>query len=94
MKNIHALTAIALFALMVSSCSPGKSLSKSASRHLLGDTLLHNAHTGIAVYDPAEGKFLYTYQHDKYFVPASNTKILSCYAGMKYLGDKLAGVAY
>jgi D-alanyl-D-alanine carboxypeptidase/D-alanyl-D-alanine-endopeptidase (penicillin-binding protein 4) len=94
MKKLHTLPALALLALVVSSCSTGRSVAKSAARHLLGDTVLQNAHAGIAVYDPAEGKFLYTYQHDKYFVPASNTKILSCYAGMKYLGDKLPGIAY
>lgn len=94
MKKINAWLVLALFAVMASSCSPGRSISKVASRQLLGDSVLQNAHAGIAVYDPVKGRFLYTYQHDKYFVPASNTKIMSCYAGMKYLGDKLPGVAY
>ena len=35
-----------------------------------------------------------TIKVEKYFVPASNTKIFSCYAGMKYLGDSLAGINY
>jgi D-alanyl-D-alanine carboxypeptidase/D-alanyl-D-alanine-endopeptidase (penicillin-binding protein 4) len=94
MKNLSAVLLIALLAHAVSSCSPGKSVAGSASKYLLGDSLLQNVHAGIAVYDPEEGKFLYTYQHDKYFVPASNTKILSCYAGMKYLGAQLPGIAY
>ena len=34
------------------------------------------------------------YQSDKYFVPASNTKLFSLYAGMKYLGDSIEGISY
>jgi D-alanyl-D-alanine carboxypeptidase/D-alanyl-D-alanine-endopeptidase (penicillin-binding protein 4) len=44
---------------------------------------------GISIYEPATGKYWYNYNADKYFVPASNTKIPTCYAAMKYLGDSL-----
>lgn len=50
---------------------------------------LQAAHVGISVYEPATGKWWYNHQGDKYFVPASNTKIPTCYAAMKYLGDSL-----
>ena len=52
------------------------------------------AHVGISIFEPAAGKYLYNYQGDKYFVPASNTKIPTCYAAMKYLGDSLVGFRY
>ena len=44
-----------------------------------------------SIFDPAANKYLYNYHGDKYFVPASNTKIPTCYATMKYLGDSLVG---
>ena len=47
------------------------------------------AHIGIAVQDPNQEKYLYRFQSAKRFTPASNTKILSCYAAMKYLPEKL-----
>jgi D-alanyl-D-alanine carboxypeptidase/D-alanyl-D-alanine-endopeptidase (penicillin-binding protein 4) len=50
-----------------------------------------NAHIGISIYEPASGKYWYNYNGEKYFVPASNTKIPTCYAAMKYLGDSLVG---
>ena len=53
-----------------------------------------NAHTGISIYEPATGKYWYNYQADKYFTPASNTKLATCYAAMKYLGDSLVGIKY
>jgi D-alanyl-D-alanine carboxypeptidase/D-alanyl-D-alanine-endopeptidase (penicillin-binding protein 4) len=53
---------------------------------------LQTAHVGISIFDPAANKYLYNYQGDKYFVPASNTKLPTCYAAMKYLGDSLVGL--
>ncbi|HYC28241.1 MAG TPA: D-alanyl-D-alanine carboxypeptidase, partial [Chitinophagaceae bacterium] len=37
-------------------------------------------------------KYLYNYQGEKYFVPASNTKIPTTYVAMKYLGDSILGL--
>jgi D-alanyl-D-alanine carboxypeptidase/D-alanyl-D-alanine-endopeptidase (penicillin-binding protein 4) len=75
-------------------CSPAKQISKSAKNNVLNDPALKTAHVGISVFDPATGKYIYDYQGDKYFVPASNTKIPTCYAAMKYLGDSLVGLRY
>jgi D-alanyl-D-alanine carboxypeptidase/D-alanyl-D-alanine-endopeptidase (penicillin-binding protein 4) len=94
MKKISANLLLVHVIVILASCSAGKPLSFTASKHLLGDSVLQNAHAGIAVFDPEAGKFLYQYQDDKYFVPASNTKIMSCYAGMKFLGEKLQGISY
>ncbi|MGH2564222.1 MAG: D-alanyl-D-alanine carboxypeptidase, partial [Ginsengibacter sp.] len=44
------------------------------------------------MYEPAANKYWYNYQGDKYFTPASNTKLATCYAAMKYLGDSLTGI--
>jgi D-alanyl-D-alanine carboxypeptidase/D-alanyl-D-alanine-endopeptidase (penicillin-binding protein 4) len=61
---------------------------------LLSDSNLINAHIGICIFDPANKKYLFNYQSDKYFIPASNVKIATCYAAMKYLGDSLVGVKF
>ena len=74
--------------LIISSCSIQQKISKSA-KQVINDTSLLTAHVGISIYDPASGKYWYNYQGEKYFVPASNTKIPTCYAAMKYLGDSL-----
>jgi D-alanyl-D-alanine carboxypeptidase/D-alanyl-D-alanine-endopeptidase (penicillin-binding protein 4) len=81
-------------AALLSSCSTGKSVSKSPIVRLGDDSVFRNSHIGIAVFDPASREFLYKYQDDKYFIPASNTKIFSCYAGMKLLGKNLPGMFY
>lgn len=56
--------------------------------------LFTNAHVGVAVFDPSTNKYLYNYQGNKFFVPASNLKIFTCYAAMKTLEDSLTGLFY
>ncbi|HEV3411995.1 MAG TPA: D-alanyl-D-alanine carboxypeptidase [Puia sp.] len=84
-------------------CSSGAHIQSPGSRDQLGafvhDSLLVRAElaagqVGICVYDPGENTYIYNYQGDKYFVPASNTKLFSLYAGLKYLGDSLVGMRY
>ncbi|MBL7698820.1 MAG: D-alanyl-D-alanine carboxypeptidase [Chitinophagaceae bacterium] len=81
--------------LFVCSCVAQKATQKkSPLDDLLSDTTFRNAHIGVSVYDPATRKYLYSYQANKYFVPASNVKIATCYTVMKYLGHILPGVKY
>ncbi len=79
---------------LFASCSVQKQISKSANNDVLDAAPLQTAHVGISIYEPATRKYWYDYQGDKYFVPASNTKIPTCYAVMKYLGDSLVGLKY
>jgi D-alanyl-D-alanine carboxypeptidase/D-alanyl-D-alanine-endopeptidase (penicillin-binding protein 4) len=84
-------------------CSPGAHVTAPASRDRLvtfvDDSLLTRpelagAQVGICVYDPAKATYICNHQGDKYFIPASNTKLFSLYAGLKYLGDSLIGMRY
>jgi len=77
---------------IMSSCSVQKKISKSASQFVLNDSSLKTAHVGISIYEPSTNKYWFNYQADHYFTPASNTKIPTCYAAMKYLGDSLEGI--
>src|SRR5688572_1174714 len=79
--------------ILLSSCSIQQKISKSAQQ-VIKDSSLLTAHVGISIYEPGTGKYWYSYQGDKYFVPASNTKIPTCYAAMKYLGENLRGLDY
>jgi len=80
--------------LVLFSCSVQKQAGAIAKRDLLDDEALASAHTGIAIYDPASARYLYDFQGSRYFTPASNTKIFTCYAAMKYLKHILTGMRY
>lgn len=80
--------------IFLASCSVSRKIQRLAADHLFNDTVLAGAHTGIAVIDAESNKLIYNYQGDKYFVPASNVKIISLYAGLKYLPDSLVALRY
>src|SRR5580692_10428616 len=72
----------------------GDPIQQYTEEDLLHQPGLLPAQIGISLYDPGKAGFLYNYQGDKFFIPASNTKLFSLYAGMKYLGDSLIGLRY
>ena len=80
---------ILVIVVFISSCSISKKISKSANQILIEESSLQSAHIGLSLYEPATQKYWYNYQSDKNFIPASNTKLFSLYAGLKYLGDSL-----
>ena len=93
MKKLLIIS-LAFASLTMTSCSISKKIDTSAKDGILKNPAFVPAFTGISVYEPATGKYWYNHLADKYFVPASNTKIVSCYAAMKYLGDSIPGIQY
>jgi D-alanyl-D-alanine carboxypeptidase/D-alanyl-D-alanine-endopeptidase (penicillin-binding protein 4) len=87
-----------LLALIAWILAPGlltaQHIGKIVEREFLDQPELRQTHVGISLFDPATATYLYNYQADKYFVPASNTKLFTLYAGLKYLGDSLVGIRY
>lgn len=96
MKNkiFYCCLMMSLTVVALSSCSSGKKLSTLANKTLLQRPEVATAHVGISITDANSGRSLYNYQGDKYFIPASNTKLLTCYAAMKYLGDSIEALRY
>ena len=90
MKLVHFVLPVYC---LLTSCSVSKQISKQANA-LINDSAVSMGHIGISIYEPATGKYWYNYQAEKYFVPASNTKLFSLYAGMKYLGDSITAFRY
>ena len=66
----------------------------SALKSFVDSKGLSAALVGVYVYDDSSKKIIDNYQSDKFFVPASTTKLFTLYAGLKYLGDSLMGIRY
>ncbi len=82
------------FTCIISSCTPNNKISRQANNILLTNASIRPGHTGICIYEPATGKYWYERQSGNYFIPASNTKLFTLYAGLKYLGDSITGLLY
>ena len=50
--------------------------------------------TGFVLFDPTSGEMVYQQNADKYFTPASNTKIFTFYTALHVLGDSLPLLHY
>ncbi len=86
-KGINFPTLFTFFLLLVSSaCSV-----RQAQKTLLQDPALKGAHVGVAVYNVSKEKWVDKHLSDLYYTPASNTKIISTYLGMRFLGDSIPG---
>lgn len=81
------LLALAVFG---SACSTQQWIVRSIKE---AELELH-AHGGFALYDPGRQKYLIEHQSDRYFTPASNTKIFTFYAALKILGDSAIALRY
>jgi D-alanyl-D-alanine carboxypeptidase/D-alanyl-D-alanine-endopeptidase (penicillin-binding protein 4) len=93
-KLLQRICFVGTILIFFTSCSIEKKLTTQAKQTILGNSQLANAHVGISIYEPATNKYWYNYQGEKFFIPASNTKIFTCYAAMKNLGDSLVGLKY
>ena len=67
---------------------------KSVYRKLNESPVFVHNHTGFSLYDIFEKKTLLEHNADRYFIPASNTKLFTFYASLKLLGDSIPAFHY
>jgi D-alanyl-D-alanine carboxypeptidase/D-alanyl-D-alanine-endopeptidase (penicillin-binding protein 4) len=76
-------------------CSCAHKLRKHAVAKLFDRSVITNDHfTGFALYDMGEQKMIYEQNSDKYFTPASNTKLFTFYTCLRMLGDSIPALKY
>lgn len=92
--NILPKFLILSFSLMLLACNATKVSMKSVSRQLKESPVFAQNHTGFALYDISEKKTLLEHNAERYFTPASNTKLFTFYASLKTLGDSIPALHY
>lgn len=100
-RNGWTLVKSILFLVLLSmtwACGvPGKLSKKDRNElHRLVEKspVFSKSFTGFVLYDPESRQTLYQKDADKYFTPASNTKIFTLYTSLKLLGDSLPVLRY
>jgi D-alanyl-D-alanine carboxypeptidase/D-alanyl-D-alanine-endopeptidase (penicillin-binding protein 4) len=83
--------AIFVSVFLFCSCS---SIKKFTKKELGNSKALKQSITGFSLYDISEKKTLAAKNDDKFFIPASNTKLFTLYAGLKMLGDSVPALKY
>lgn len=94
MKKIFLFYSLAALLLILSSCSSTRKVSRELDNSFLHSETFHQGFHGFVLYDPEEKEVLYEHNSEKYFTPASNTKLFTLYTGLKVLGDSVPGLKY
>ncbi len=79
--------------LVTCTSRPGVS-SREFRQQVAESPVFSQSFTGFAIYDTERDEMVYEYQADKYYTPASNTKIFTLYASLMLLGDSVPALRY
>ncbi|AVR44081.1 D-alanyl-D-alanine carboxypeptidase/D-alanyl-D-alanine-endopeptidase [Christiangramia fulva] len=91
-RNFYRFFIVTL-AILFSSCASQK-FRKNIKTELKEAPEFQHGFVGFALYDPASKKMLVEYNAQKYFTPASNTKLFTFFTGLKMLGDSIPALKY
>jgi serine-type D-Ala-D-Ala carboxypeptidase/endopeptidase (penicillin-binding protein 4) len=93
---MRSLFIIIILAFVGLSCKTTQNLSKKdpISRMIDTSSVLSNSFTGFSLVDLATKNTIYERNSDRYFTPASNTKLFTYYACIKTLGDSIPALRY
>lgn len=76
-------------------CAPRPGVSSNDFRRVVAESpIFGQSFTGFAIYDTERKEMVYEYQADKYYTPASNTKIFTLFASLKLLEDSIPALQY
>src|ERR1700741_348780 len=93
-RSLIMLLITTIFLLINTTADAGK-IRKRKIRKLFKHSLIVKDHfTGFALYDMDEKRMIYELNSDKYFTPASNTKLFTFYTCLKMLGDSIPAFKY
>lgn len=94
-KIIGRIVLLILIISILHSCaSTGKSALRKVSRKTLTKSYFQNQFTGIMILDPEKQDVLFSINKDKYFTPASNTKLFTFYTALQFLPEQVPVVNY
>lgn len=80
--------------LFFPSCSTTKKVVKQVNNQFETSEAFRQGFTGFMVYNPTTQEVLYERNSEKYFTPASNTKLFTFYSGLLTLGDSVPALKY
>ncbi|NGM63886.1 D-alanyl-D-alanine carboxypeptidase [Sphingobacterium sp. SGR-19] len=89
--NKFAFSVLVLFVCVYDGISQDISLIQ---KELEESPILKNHFFGFSLYDVDQGQFLIGSNEDKYFTPASNTKIFTLFTALKNIGDSVPALYY
>ncbi|PIB32711.1 D-alanyl-D-alanine carboxypeptidase/D-alanyl-D-alanine-endopeptidase [Maribacter sp. 4G9] len=91
---MQKISILLLVTALVFSCASVKQRTRKSIDATLYSSFYDTQFTGFLVLDPIAKDTLYDYNSDKYFTPASNTKIFTLYTALKTLPKHVPALNY
>jgi D-alanyl-D-alanine carboxypeptidase/D-alanyl-D-alanine-endopeptidase (penicillin-binding protein 4) len=93
-KIIILLTLILGFTVLNKHAVAGHIKKRKIRKQFKHSAILNDHFTGFALYDLDEKEMIWERDADKYFTPASNTKLFTFYTCLNMLGDSIPAIKY
>jgi len=90
----HIIYLSLIVSIFFTACAPNKIVAKKVSKEFKNSAIISKYHVGFALYDMEKKEMIYQKEADKYFTPASNTKLFTFYAGLKMVPDSIPSLRY
>lgn len=88
---VYLLLCIAVFN---SACSVNQQISRKVKKEFENSEAIKQYQVGFALYDKEHKKMIFQKDAEKYYTPASNTKLFTYYAGLKMMPDSIPSLKY
>jgi D-alanyl-D-alanine carboxypeptidase/D-alanyl-D-alanine-endopeptidase (penicillin-binding protein 4) len=94
LRKAIILVLIAYFGLQTTNIYAGRIHKRKIKKLFKHSAVVRDHFTGFALYDMDQKCMIYQLNADKYFTPASNTKLFTFYTCLKMLGDSIPALRY
>ncbi|NJW54195.1 D-alanyl-D-alanine carboxypeptidase/D-alanyl-D-alanine-endopeptidase [Salinimicrobium oceani] len=93
-RKLFLSLTLSAFGMLLIACGSSRSFEQELKKELTETENLNSWFRGIMIYDPVSKEVLLEHNAHKYFIPASNTKLLTLYTGIKLLKDSVPALKY
>lgn len=94
LNSLRQFGLLMLVAVYFASCAPNKIIANKVKKEFKNSKVINQYQVGFALFDMSKKEMIYQRDADKYFTPASNTKLFTYYAGLKMAPDSIASLRY
>lgn len=93
-NSFRILLGLCVPCLFLLACASDRQMANKLGKIFKKSEVLKQYYSGFALYDLSAGNMVFEKNADKYFTPASNTKLFTFYAGLKMLPDSIPSLRY
>jgi D-alanyl-D-alanine carboxypeptidase/D-alanyl-D-alanine-endopeptidase (penicillin-binding protein 4) len=85
---------LVIFASCLYACAPNNLIANRVKKEFKNSAIINQYQVGFALYDKDKKEMIFQKDADKYYTPASNTKLFTFYAGLKIIPDSISSIRY